>query len=59
MRVVFFRNVFSFFVCTTFGHNLHRIEPNMCGCDLSTVFYKEEFGRDGFVQAAAPSGTAA
>ena len=22
---------------TTFGHNLHRIEPKICGCDLSMV----------------------
>ena len=29
MRVVVFRNVFIFFVSTTFGHNLHRSEPKM------------------------------
>ena len=37
VRVVVFRNVFIFFVSTTFGHNLHRIELKICGCDLSMV----------------------
>ena len=33
-----FQNCFHcFFVSTTFGHTLHRIEPNICGCDLSMV----------------------
>ena len=32
-----FQNCFHFFVSTTFGHNLHRIELKICGCDLSMV----------------------
>ena len=32
-----FQNLFHFFVSTTFGHYLYRIEPNICGCDLSMV----------------------
>ena len=37
MRVVVFKIVSIFFVSTTFGHNLHRIELKICGCDLSMV----------------------
>ena len=37
VRVVVYRCVFILFVSTTFGHNLHWIEPTNCVCDRSMV----------------------
>ena len=37
VRVVVFRIFVILFVSTTFGHNLHRIEPKICGCERSMV----------------------
>ena len=31
--MVVFRIFVILFVSTTFGHNLHRIEPKICGCE--------------------------
>ena len=33
--MVVFRIFVILFVSTTFGHNLHRIEPKICGCERS------------------------
>ena len=37
VRVVVFRIFVILFVSTTFGHNLHRIEPKICGCEQTKI----------------------
>ena len=47
VRVVVIRIFFHLFVSTTFGHNLHRIEPKNCGCDLSVHGLVDSFKANG------------